>query len=124
MMHMRGKKKIVKVKTKRPIENAYFQQTIPAWQPTLTTKASIPWLVVIGVIFIPVGVALLKASHDVVDYSYDYTDCYSKDTGKQCSKLRENNTFMSTMDLESCICSVDISLPDMQGDIFVYYGLT
>ena len=43
-------------------ETAFKQQQLPAWQPILTLFPVIVSFLVIGIAFIPIGVALLFAS--------------------------------------------------------------
>ncbi|EJW81832.1 hypothetical protein WUBG_07257 [Wuchereria bancrofti] len=38
------------------------QQKLPAWQPILTASTVIPTVFGIGIVFLPIGVALLLAS--------------------------------------------------------------
>ena len=64
------------------------QQKLPAWQPILTASTVIPSVMAVGVIFIPIGIALFLASESglilayfllfwflVKEYKVDYTDC-------------------------------------------------
>ncbi|KAI1726383.1 LEM3 (ligand-effect modulator 3) family / CDC50 family domain-containing protein [Ditylenchus destructor] len=50
-------------KKNRPKASRLRQQQLPAWQPILTAKTVIPTVLVTGVIFIPIGVALIIASN-------------------------------------------------------------
>ncbi|KAK6059253.1 / CDC50 family protein, LEM3 family [Cooperia oncophora] len=77
------------------------QQQLPAWQPILTASTVIPTVIGIGVIFIPIGVALYLASEGVNEYVLDYTNCA---IDSQCTL-----TFNVTK--------------DMQGDVYFYYYL-
>ncbi|KHJ97984.1 / CDC50 family protein, LEM3 family [Oesophagostomum dentatum] len=77
------------------------QQQLPAWQPILTASTVIPTVIGIGVIFIPIGVALFLASESVKEYTLDYTSC-AIDT--QCSLV-----FNVT--------------EDMKDDVYIYYYL-
>lgn len=43
-------------------ETKLRQQKLPAWQPILTATTVIPAVFAVGIIFIPIGIALLLAS--------------------------------------------------------------
>ena len=53
------------VKSKKPDDTPFKQQRMPSWQPILTPIKVIGIFLVIGIIFIPVGVALINASKNV-----------------------------------------------------------
>jgi len=53
---------------------AFKQQQLRAWQPILTPLPVILTFLIIGVIFIPIGVVLLLASNSVVEYTQRYDD--------------------------------------------------
>ncbi|KAL6737719.1 hypothetical protein Aduo_011338 [Ancylostoma duodenale] len=77
------------------------QQQLPAWQPILTASTVIPTVIGVGVIFIPIGIALFLASESVKEYTLDYTNC-AIDT--------------------HCSLTFNIS-EDMKGDVYIYYYL-
>ncbi|EFW99117.1 lem3 cdc50 family protein [Grosmannia clavigera kw1407] len=64
-----------KKKNKRPANTAFRQQRLKAWQPILTPKTVLPLFFAIGIIFAPIGAALLYASSRVQMIKLDYTDC-------------------------------------------------
>lgn len=47
------------------IDTAFKQQRLKAWQPILTPKTVIPTFLIIGAIFIPIGIGLYIASDQV-----------------------------------------------------------
>lgn len=109
-------------KTRKPDNTAFKQQRLPAWQPILTARSVLPGFFVISAIFIPIGIVLLVASDDIVEFSHDYTGCKSA-ADVSCADLRSNNSD-STMK-EQCSCSFNLEVTkDMRGEVFVYYGLT
>mmetsp|Transcript_6481 Transcript_6481/g.10618 ORF Transcript_6481/g.10618 Transcript_6481/m.10618 type:complete len:360 (+) Transcript_6481:49-1128(+) len=59
--------------SKRPQNTAFKQQQLKAWQPILTPKWVISTFFVVGIIFIPVGIVVLKASQQVLEYSASYS---------------------------------------------------
>lgn len=108
------------VKSKRPSSSAFKQQRLPAWQPMLTAGTVLPSFFIIGIAFIPVGIALLLFSNGVDEKVIDYTvDC--KSDGRSCSQII-NDT--STPDV-TCNCSMTFQLEkDFRGEVFMYYGLS
>ncbi|KAI1850756.1 hypothetical protein JX265_004468 [Neoarthrinium moseri] len=64
-----------KKKSRRPANTAFRQQRLKAWQPILTPKTVIPIFFVIGIIFAPIGGALLYASATVKELQIDYSTC-------------------------------------------------
>lgn len=84
----------------RPPDSDFHQQNLKAWQPLLTP----PWVVatffIIGIIFVPIGVVILKASEGVQEYSARYNDA--------------GNPAVITIDIPQ----------DMPGPVFFYYKLT
>jgi hypothetical protein len=43
----------------------FRQQNLKAWQPILTPRPVIATFIVLGIVFIPLGIAFLIASNDV-----------------------------------------------------------
>ncbi|KFY27250.1 hypothetical protein V493_03612 [Pseudogymnoascus sp. VKM F-4281 (FW-2241)] len=68
-------KKTKKTKNRRPANTAFRQQRLKAWQPILTPKTVLPLFFAIGIIFAPIGGALLYASAQVQELTLDYTNC-------------------------------------------------
>ena len=102
--------------SKRPDNTAFKQQRLPAWQPILTPKSVFPTFILVTVVFIPLGAVLLVASNNVVEASVDYTRCLSTVDGSPCSNVTV---------AQSCMCNVNITVPSlMEGDIYIYYGLS
>ncbi|MCJ1307264.1 hypothetical protein MMC25_000910 [Agyrium rufum] len=64
-----------KIKSRRPANTAFRQQRLKAWQPILTPKTVLPLLFAVGIIFAPIGGALLYASSKVQELVIDYSDC-------------------------------------------------
>lgn len=105
-------------KSRKPDNTAFKQQRLPAWQPILTAQSVLPAFFVISVIFIPIGVVLLLASDDVLEFSEDYTNCNST----TCADLRLNSSRM----VEKCYCTITLNITkDMtSSEVYVYYGLS
>ncbi|KAI0005876.1 transcription regulator [Russula compacta] len=60
---------------RRPANTAFKQQRLKAWQPILTPKTVLPTLLIIGIIFAPIGALLIIGSNKVTEITIDYTDC-------------------------------------------------
>jgi len=88
--------------SRRPANTAFKQQRLKAWQPILTPKPVILSFLIIGLIFIPIGIGIVISSNDVieVDVRYDVT-C---DVGH--------------------VCNITLNVPqDMSGPVYLYYRL-
>jgi len=59
----------------RPADTAFKQQKLKSWQPLLTPKNVIPIFFIIGIIFVPIGIALYLSSESVEEIILDYTNC-------------------------------------------------
>jgi len=91
-------------KSKRPTATAFKQQQLKACQPILTPLPVITVFLVLGVVFIPVGVVLLVYSNQVIEVSQRY------DNLAQCSI---NST-----------CSISLYVEQtMKSPFYFYYGL-
>lgn len=104
-------------KSRKPDNTAFKQQRLPAWQPILTAHSVLPAFFCLAVVFVPIGVVLLLASNDVVEYKSDYTQC----GGGECARLREDPELMT----QSCVCNITINVDkEMKNEVYVYYGLS
>lgn len=65
----------LKKKSRRPPENSFSQQRLKAVNPVFSFKTVTPILMLIGIIFIPLGGAMWLASHRVEDMMIDYSQC-------------------------------------------------
>jgi len=73
----------------------------------------------IGIVFIPIGFALLMSSNMVREIKIDYTNCKSDKQNLSCADVIARDIY------ESCKCSQVFYLDeDYERDVFVYYGLT
>ncbi|KAN0124011.1 cell cycle control protein [Russula decolorans] len=64
-----------KTSWKRPANTAFKQQRLKAWQPILTPKTVLPTLLIIGIIFAPIGALLIIGSNKVSEITIDYSAC-------------------------------------------------
>ncbi|GMH68574.1 hypothetical protein TrRE_jg1293, partial [Triparma retinervis] len=58
--------------SRRPADTPFKQQRLNAWQPILTPTWVISTFLLIGIIFIPVGITLLSQSNNVAEFIYQY----------------------------------------------------
>lgn len=109
------------VKSKRPSSSAFKQQRLPAWQPMLTAGTVLPSFFIIGVAFIPVGIALLFFSNNVCERIIDYTDKCVNTDNVTCAKILGNISMVG----QTCECNITFTLDtDFRGEVFMYYGLS
>lgn len=47
-----------KIHSRRPPNTAFRQQRLKSWQPVLTAKVVLPLLLVVAVIFLPIGIGI------------------------------------------------------------------
>lgn len=109
------------IKSKRPSDSAFKQQRLPAWQPMLTAGTVLPTFFIIGIAFIPVGIALLYFSGSVQEIVIDYTHCHQSGNNMNttCASLIAKNP------TTSCVCEVPFTLEqDFIGRVYMYYGLS
>jgi len=111
--------------SRRPSSSAFKQQNLPAWQPILTPAAVIVTFILIGVIFIPVGIVLFLASSGVSEFSFEYSAL--EDTNN-CEPILVENNVTGAFQYQSRFASTEITLPDdfnPNGEtVYVYYELT
>ncbi|KAG4097843.1 Lem3/Cdc50 [Neocallimastix lanati (nom. inval.)] len=62
-------------KSNRPEDTPFKQQRLKAWQPLLTPINVIPLFLIIGIIFIPIGIGLYLSSESINEIILDYTNC-------------------------------------------------
>ncbi|XP_035024892.1 cell cycle control protein 50B [Hippoglossus stenolepis] len=99
----------------RPDNTAFTQQRLPAWQPMLSAGIVIPGFVVIGLVFIGIGVALFVTSRSITVLEIDYTGF---DKNSPCFKCTDT-------DVKDCVCKMDFPIDTLfEGPLFFYYGLS
>ncbi|GMM55968.1 hypothetical protein DAKH74_025840 [Maudiozyma humilis] len=126
--------------TRRPLNTGFRQQRLRAWQPNLSPQNTLPTLLVLVALFVPIGIGLLVSALNVQDLTIRYdqcalyasTDAYSTVPSKFTSahfkeklllqprwRLVEN----SKDDSQSCI--LDFEIPnEVASPIYIYYKLT
>ncbi|KZT44173.1 Lem3/Cdc50 [Sistotremastrum suecicum HHB10207 ss-3] len=139
---------------KRPANTAFKQQRLKAWQPILTPKTVLPTLLIIGLLFAPIGGLLVWGSGLVSQITLDYTNCELQPSSPSESELNftalphyeyklrsadshlsidptpqwaflDNSTFEGGNQSSNSVCFLKFSIPaDLQPSVFLYYKLT
>lgn len=121
---------------KKPPNTAFRQQRLKAWQPILSPRTMIPTLLIVTVIFAPIGigllVAFLKVQHVIIDYSH----CEDL-AGTKFSKIPDKYLDIAFKESESekkidaewtyadNICTLQFTISnDLKKSLFMYYKLT
>ncbi|KAI0340689.1 transcription regulator [Trametopsis cervina] len=79
---------------RKPANTAFKQQRLKAWQPILTPRTVLPALLLIGIIFAPIGALLIVGSGLVTEITLDYTNC--EDQSPQTSTTANAFTTLSS----------------------------
>ena len=109
-----------------PENTAFKQQRLPAWQPVLTAKNVLPTFVLVGCIFIPLGVILLITSNNCFEEITNYTDCISNENSAlTCHEYFTDKLINSDEQFPECTCDVDVKISrTVKGPVYFYYRLT
>jgi len=88
--------------TKKPANTAFKQQRLKAWQPILTPKPVILSFLILGIIFIPIGIGVVYSSNSVVQVDQRYDNICNVGT----------------------ICNITIDIPTLiHPPVYLYYRL-
>jgi hypothetical protein len=106
--------------SKQPKYSRFTQQELPACKPLLTPGWVITTFMLVGALFIPIGVISLVASHRVVEIVHQYeTDClppeYRTNKDDKVAYIKSNMT-------KRCIQTLKVP-KHMKHPIYVYYQL-
>lgn len=106
--------------SKKPKYTKFTQQELPACKPLLTPGWVMATFMVVGIIFIPIGVVTLLASNSVVEIVHRYDlDCLPNLTSKA-----ERVSYIQNATLNH-FCNVTLTVPKkMKHPVYVYYELT
>ncbi|KAL5769565.1 hypothetical protein ACOSP7_013719 [Xanthoceras sorbifolium] len=104
--------------SRRPKQSVFTQQELPACKPILTAGSFIAVFLLLGLIFIPIGIASLVASQKVVEVVYRYdVDCVPPNYSNNKLEFIQNPQIDKT-------CQTKLTIPkDMKSPIFVYYEI-
>ena len=103
----------------------FYQQKLPAWRPNLTSASTtIPTMIVIGLLFICIGMAVHYTSNGVSELTVEYTDCQPDSTQLRIS-YRTCSEYIALHVGHRCYCNVKFELTDaFVGTVYMYYGLS
>ncbi|KAM7268412.1 hypothetical protein ACFE04_010578 [Oxalis oulophora] len=109
---------VTKKHSKRPKYSQFTQQELPACKPILTPGLVITTFIVVGIVFIPIGLASLFASERVVEIVNQYDkDCVPADFKDQELAFIQSPTSNKT-------CLRTVTVPKlMKGPVYIYYQL-
>ncbi|EMG50124.1 CDC50 Cell division control protein 50 [Candida maltosa Xu316] len=119
-------------KSRKPPNTAFRQQRLKAWQPILTPKSVIPLLILLAIIFTPLGIAIIYTTYNVQEVNVNYSKCDTEatDTFQNIPKKyigyhqKSNPNFKWRLENnDTCIIQFDIS-GNWKPPIFLYYKLT
>ncbi|CAN6243234.1 unnamed protein product [Urochloa humidicola] len=103
--------------SRKPKYSKFTQQELPACKPILTPKWVISVFLLVGVIFVPIGVASLRASQRVLEIVDRYDDvCVPANVTDKLAYIRNKAI------PKACTRNLTIT-KDMKQPIFVYYQL-
>ncbi|XP_009389166.2 ALA-interacting subunit 5 isoform X1 [Musa acuminata AAA Group] len=105
-------------KSKKPKYSRFTQQELPACKPLLTPMIVVTTFALIGIIFIPIGLASLSASEQVVEIVYQYdVDCIPEQSQNDKVAFIQSSVTNKT-------CSRTLTVPrHMDGPVHIYYEL-
>lgn len=104
----------------RPKNNTLTQQRLPAINPTYGANTVLPFLFIVGILFLGIGVGILITSLNIQELEIDYTNCEKVDSKRLC---REEIIDQQAAD-RNCNCVIKIELEeDWEGEVLMYYGL-
>lgn len=135
---------LTKEKSRRPPENSFSQQRLKAVNPVFTAATVIPMLMLLGVVFIPIGAAMWLASHRIEDLMIDYSQCEKLASLDHWSAIPEKYTTYRFKDLpevqtaqwkletddsqqfedERQVCKIQFHVPHrIKGPLYFFYRL-
>ncbi|KAG0691384.1 hypothetical protein C6P40_000001 [Pichia californica] len=124
-----------KLHSRRPPNTAFRQQRLKSWQPVLTARVVIPLLLLVAVIFIPIGIGIFYTTYSVQLVQVDYSNCDSIATStmsdipnkkyKHYFKGNKKSVAQWSYDSSTSVCTIQFEVPeDISGNLFLYYKLT
>ncbi|KAI8894538.1 CDC50/LEM3 family [Globomyces pollinis-pini] len=111
--------------SKKPQNTAFKQQRLKSWQPLLIPKTVIPVLFFLGVVFIPVGVALFIAANNVNEVVLDYTNCINATDSLAAPSFKNTGINKWKYDPTTNICLIEFNVPaQITAPVYIYYRLS
>ncbi|KAG2207168.1 hypothetical protein INT47_012221 [Mucor saturninus] len=139
-------------KSRRPVDGAFRQQRLKAWQPVLTPRTVLPTFFIVGILFMPIGGLLYWSSGKVNEIMLDYSTCGLYNEPIYMDDTKHSFQFSTSFDASTLTapifryenvsdfldpdwknpnqltikrCVIDFSVPEtMTGPVFMYYRLT
>ncbi|KAK4753354.1 hypothetical protein SAY87_022152 [Trapa incisa] len=103
--------------SKRPKYSRFTQQELPACKPILTPRWVISAFLLVSIVFIPIGVASLLASHDVVEIVDRYDTACIPDSARN-----DKVNYIQSPGNKTCTRNITVT-KHMKKPIYVYYQL-
>ena len=101
----------------KPKNNALTQQRLPAINPKYDSNTVLPFLFIVGILFIGIGVGILITSLSIQEKIIDYTNCTDKNAA---SKLCKDEIMNKDAVDRDCKCKIDFKLEeDWEGEVFL-----
>lgn len=106
---------MMEIVSKRPDDSEFNQQKLTGWQPMITIHGLIAIFIIIGLLFVPIGVSLLLESDNLMEYSMTY-DSSDGNMDVSCS-ITESNANGN--------CSIPYTFTeDITGPLYLYYEIS
>ncbi|XBW35404.1 hypothetical protein QEN19_000970 [Hanseniaspora menglaensis] len=121
---------------KKPPNTAFRQQRLKAWQPILSPLTMIPTLLIVTIVFVPIGIGLLvsvlRVHQIVVDYSQcsnlasnELTNIPTKYLDIALKDSDSKNKFDAQWSYSNSKCTIQFNLEhDLKNNLYIYYKLT
>ena len=87
----------------RPKNNAVTQQRLPAVNPKYDANTVLPFLFIVGILFIGIGIGILITSLNIQELEIDYTDCENAD-----SEMCKNEIIEQEAVNRNCKCVISM----------------
>ncbi|KAG0671784.1 hypothetical protein C6P45_005049 [Maudiozyma exigua] len=128
--------------SRRPLNTSFRQQRLRAWQPTLSPQNTLPTLIVLLTLFVPIGIGLLMSAMNVQDITIRYDECERYATVNTYTTIPKqyisehfkkqityNPRWMLIKDTnsidESYTCRLNFEIPNkVNSPIHIYYKMT
>jgi hypothetical protein len=110
-----------KKESRKPRYSKFTQQELPACKPLLTPGWVITTFMVVGIVFIPIGIVCLLASNSVVEIVHRY-DNDPRCVGNAATKEAKVNFIQDNTTNKAC--TVTLTVPKkMNSPVYIYYQL-
>ncbi|KAG7192003.1 Cell cycle control protein 50A [Scheffersomyces spartinae] len=136
--------KNTRTKSRKPPNTAFRQQRLKAWQPILTPKLVIPLLLLVAIIFAPLGTVITQTQYNVEIIQIDYSKCESLANTEDYRSVPKSKVYYhfkgkstdpnvkwklinstSHRGDEGLRCLLQFDLPkDIKPPLYLYYRLT